>query len=215
MTKALCAPAQTSAGRSKPTYLACSRSVMCARVRSSALPRPSERAHRSLRHCTPFSRNTATEQHSPPTPGDTDVRRMHPYRHHSRRDAKRARLRGMLEDPVALGPFAFMPNLRPCRLLRRLTEPSAIAPRRTTARSRASIESAVELLRPVVGERKRNRKAITPVWIAELRELQMHRRERQWTLLDGLIDSAPISGYFATLFATRLRYTAVALHRCD
>src|SRR5262249_57669527 len=69
---------------------------------------------------------------------------------------------------------------------------SAIAPRRKTARSRAFIESAVELLRPVVGERKRNRKAITTLWIAEQRELQMHRRERQWTLLDGLINSAPV-----------------------
>jgi thioredoxin reductase (NADPH) len=39
--------AQTSTGRSKPTCLAHSRSAMCARVRSSALPQPSERTHRS------------------------------------------------------------------------------------------------------------------------------------------------------------------------
>jgi len=46
MTGASCAPAQTSTGRSKPTCLGYSRSVMSARVRSSALPLPSERAHR-------------------------------------------------------------------------------------------------------------------------------------------------------------------------
>jgi hypothetical protein len=44
-------------------------------------------------------------------------------RRHSRRDAKRARLRGVLEDWFAMGPPAPMPDLRPRPLLRRLAEP--------------------------------------------------------------------------------------------
>ena len=39
------------------------------------------------------------------------------------RDAERARLRGMPEDGIALGASAAVPDLRPCRLLRRLAEP--------------------------------------------------------------------------------------------
>ena len=43
-------------------------------------------------------------------------------RRHSRSDAERARLRGMPEDRLALGAFAAMPDLRPCRLLRFLAQ---------------------------------------------------------------------------------------------
>ena len=42
---------------------------------------------------------------------------------HSRRDAERARLRGMPEDRRIVGASAPLPHLRPCRLLRRLAQP--------------------------------------------------------------------------------------------
>ena len=70
-----------------------------------------------------FSRKPATEAHPPPIPGDTDAQQMHPCRHNSRRDAKRARLRGVLEDRFAMGPSAPVPDLRSCRLLRQFAEP--------------------------------------------------------------------------------------------
>src|SRR6266478_4641100 len=60
---------------------------------------------------------------SPPTPGDHDVRRMRPCRRYSRRNAERARLRGVSEDRIGMAAFAAMPDLRPCRLLRRIAKP--------------------------------------------------------------------------------------------
>ncbi len=65
----------------------------------------------------------AATSRSPPLPEDADARRMRPCRRYSRRDAERARLRGMPEDRVALGASAPVSNLRPCRLLRQLAEP--------------------------------------------------------------------------------------------
>src|SRR5216684_4231403 len=43
---------------------------------------------------------------------------------HSRRDPERARVRGVPEDRFALGTSAPVPDLRPCRVLRRLSEPA-------------------------------------------------------------------------------------------
>src|SRR6516164_1959938 len=64
MTRASCAPAQTSRGRSKLTCQAYSRSVMCARVRSSALPLPSERGTGSCRAAR-VSRGTRRQSRAP------------------------------------------------------------------------------------------------------------------------------------------------------
>ena len=45
-----------------------------------------------------------------------------PRRHDPRRDAERARLRGMPEDRQRMGASAALPHLRPCRLLRRFAQ---------------------------------------------------------------------------------------------
>ncbi len=68
------------AERSKPVCPACSRSATCARDRSSASPQRSAKAPRWSRRCTLFWRKPATNLRFPPTPGDSDVRRMHACR---------------------------------------------------------------------------------------------------------------------------------------
>src|ERR1700732_4105873 len=123
MTRASCTRKQTSAARSRPACPAYSRSATCARDRSSALPPPSARAPRWWPHFTPSSATPATQPGSPPTPGDHDVRRVRPCRRHSRRDHERARLRGVSKDRFAMAASAALPDLRQCRLLRRLAEP--------------------------------------------------------------------------------------------
>src|SRR5207237_911968 len=53
-----------------------------------------------------------------------DGLRMLPRIIDPRCEAERARMRGMPEDRLAVGTPALMPDLRPCRVLRRLTEPT-------------------------------------------------------------------------------------------
>jgi len=123
--------------RSKPVCPAFSRSATSAPARSSGSPPRWETAPRSSPLCTRFWRKPPAR---PCHPGseDLDGGRMRPRRRHPRRDPERARVRGMLEDRLALGASAPVSDLRPCRMLRRLAEPArdAALPRDTASGDR-------------------------------------------------------------------------------
>ena len=90
--------------RWRPTAAACSRSATCAPARSSASRRRSAKARRWWRRCTPISRNCAT--HEPIVPRSAEGLMADECKHAAgdpRRDAERARLRGMPEDAARDG----------------------------------------------------------------------------------------------------------------
>src|ERR1700704_1327976 len=77
------------------------------------------------RRCRPalIGPRPTSKAEAPASPKASDGRDLQPPENHPHREAERARLRGMSQDRIALGSLAPVPDVRACRLLRRLAEP--------------------------------------------------------------------------------------------